>query len=267
VELLVVIGVIALLISILLPALNKAREQANRIKCTSNMRQLMQGLTMYLNDNRGYQPLFATYADRPGSMAQEYLYPVALAMYVGVEGVSDRPFQPGPGGRFFSYMNGINDGPVRRSIFFCPSETWDPSLPITSVLPSWMGVTSYGTCYKAWNPDADTANPDYVPSNLNFTVKPGMAHYLTKRLSRQKDASNTAIFGHINAYNAFTYLEISRLTTWVNFNYNVEPSHMNTLPVAFLDGHVEVYHWSEVQGPAVYGPNGAVPLWYMMNFP
>src|SRR5688500_17360027 len=54
VELLVVIGIIALLISILLPALSRAKAVANRTACQANLRSLGQALVIYNGDNHGY---------------------------------------------------------------------------------------------------------------------------------------------------------------------------------------------------------------------
>jgi prepilin-type N-terminal cleavage/methylation domain-containing protein len=56
VELLVVIGIIALLIAILLPALNKARAQSQLLACSANMRSMGQAIVNYAQDNRGYLP-------------------------------------------------------------------------------------------------------------------------------------------------------------------------------------------------------------------
>ena len=57
VELLVVIGIIALLISILLPALSKAREAANSVKCQAQLKQVVTAMILHANDHNGFMPL------------------------------------------------------------------------------------------------------------------------------------------------------------------------------------------------------------------
>jgi prepilin-type N-terminal cleavage/methylation domain-containing protein len=57
VELLVVIGIIALLISILIPALYRAREASQRTVCLSNLKQLGTAMQLYANDNKDYIPI------------------------------------------------------------------------------------------------------------------------------------------------------------------------------------------------------------------
>jgi prepilin-type N-terminal cleavage/methylation domain-containing protein/prepilin-type processing-associated H-X9-DG protein len=56
IELLVVVAIIALLISILLPSLNRAREQTKNVVCASNLRSMGQGVAIYTNENNGVLP-------------------------------------------------------------------------------------------------------------------------------------------------------------------------------------------------------------------
>ena len=63
VELLVVIGIIALLISILLPSLSKARESANQIKCAASLHNIGLGINIYISENKGKYPAAYGYAN------------------------------------------------------------------------------------------------------------------------------------------------------------------------------------------------------------
>src|SRR4051812_39785192 len=56
VELLVVIGIIAVLISFLLPVLNRSRQTSVSLHCMSNLRQIGQAAVMYANENNGFFP-------------------------------------------------------------------------------------------------------------------------------------------------------------------------------------------------------------------
>jgi prepilin-type processing-associated H-X9-DG protein len=100
VELLVVIGIIALLISILLPALSKARDRAKTVQCLSNLHQIGLATIMYANNNKGYC-VPGEYSTNGG---QDY-WSTTL--------VRDR---------YISYPPlSANAGPMTRSVFYCPS--------------------------------------------------------------------------------------------------------------------------------------------------
>ncbi len=79
IELLVVISIVALLISILLPALQNARESARKIKCGTNLKQLGLATNTYIDDNHGY---FPNYLHSTNGYASGILQINALARYI-----------------------------------------------------------------------------------------------------------------------------------------------------------------------------------------
>ena len=81
VELLVVIGIIALLISILLPSLNKARETANKVKCGNNLKEIGTAMQLYANDNHQFFP--KTYYEK-GTNPSDSGYLVSGASALGL---------------------------------------------------------------------------------------------------------------------------------------------------------------------------------------
>jgi len=135
VELLVVIGIIALLISILLPTLSRARESAASVKCLSNMRQMGQFQTLFVNEHDGWTikswENSGPYADPDVHAAntvvpktapsdrwkwQRFQYGWDAVMRAYVDGLGDAPAPGGAGG---------DDGgnpPDDAGIFRCPGD-------------------------------------------------------------------------------------------------------------------------------------------------
>ncbi|MDB5290726.1 MAG: epsG 2 [Phycisphaerales bacterium] len=112
VELLVVIGIIALLISILLPVLSRAREQAKRVQCLSNMRQLGMAVLMYANEHHDLMPAGA---EGPPQIRWDWVYwdPTSSPF----NDLSEGPVAP-----YMSITRGSNNKTNPAQILFCPSD-------------------------------------------------------------------------------------------------------------------------------------------------
>jgi prepilin-type processing-associated H-X9-DG protein/prepilin-type N-terminal cleavage/methylation domain-containing protein len=134
VELLVVIGIIAVLIGILLPALNKARAQAQLVQCQSNLRQLVTAALMHVQDHKGYLPTSVSdgtakyndtqpatrwnYRDNPSPSASTY----PPKNYVLKDWASQLILYLGKGGADSTFIN----APQQQSkVFQCPSDVWE----------------------------------------------------------------------------------------------------------------------------------------------
>jgi prepilin-type N-terminal cleavage/methylation domain-containing protein len=172
VELLVVIGIIALLISILLPALGKSRESAHRVACLSNLRQVHAAFNLYAMANHDQVPIgYRTASKQFNSMV----------------------FSTTGGNRWvlFGLLNTAKliDNP---NVFFCPSESNPKFMYNTSANP-WPDPGGMPTA----NIQAGySARPDHeIPDTL--TNPPGSSTPFT--MPRMSGFKDEAIFADLTA--------------------------------------------------------------------
>jgi prepilin-type N-terminal cleavage/methylation domain-containing protein len=118
IELLVVISIIALLISLLLPALRGARDSARMVGCQSNLKQHGIGYASYLVDFRNFMPFRPGWAGASGSGMEGSTFEWLLAPYLNAQqsGWNENTTDPGPND---NYHYGVDN--VNSKIFWCPS--------------------------------------------------------------------------------------------------------------------------------------------------
>lgn len=224
VELLVVIGIIALLIGILLPTLSSARESANRVACSSNLRQLGTAQVMYTLDNEGSFPAGA----RGGYLAHDWIH-----WELGRPGPNGESLEQRlDNGALVKYMGDEFD----ENIYRCPSDDIDSRLG--GIAGQGPFRYSYTMNYLVASPIGDFSAEDAIGiAPDNYVKISGIDS--SSEVAIMQEESHTTINDGISALVGFTP---------GRGKYRVVPGGTNGSTTQFKDW-LSVIHDSNVEYP------------------
>lgn len=216
VELLVVIGIIALLVSFLLPALNRAREQARTVQCLSTLKQIGLAFNMYIGENKGWFPTQTSWNNLMGKKGSSPYYEAAgeWTGFAGEPGITDE--------------RKLNRYLQTPEVLHCPSDIGDTLSPINSPDPCFE---VYGTSYIVhWYIDAFFIGAVTAPGT------PGEPKPMKVGSTRYKDLTTKIVAGDWNLHSNRPLS--SPRTSWHHKSYAGHPRQQNIL---FGDFHAEDY--------------------------